>query len=608
MRLLVLRVSLSLCLCLALTRSPLQAVLSPQRLQLGILRFQSSPVREVTPRNAQGQGKTQSGLPPPPEGDANEVNVNELLHHWLQVLSAHFSALQSLSLEGGSDEKATLANLSFVRIKEVLGCDRMASLVLRALLTPPVRRMRVKYYRSGRMFRNGRRYDYAVKESEVSCDIGNSLAETISDEALVQTTTLSHEIYHSIGQALVKEALPILSFRLSSRSVPAFERSYIKRQYGSSTWITRNRIFILRIFTQSGLRPPWLHSAHHLPSRTPTTWTHLSSEKFAGRDKYCVKTLEGSLQFKNLLEDDKRGKMHGLFDGLNALGHTAWIINDRILEVASQVRRKIDDASTTHNQNESADNWKLFALSSEKVKASWQSKYNNHVHNFLRHLEFDREAICFKQIAARQALQMAKELCIKEYNTNSNFRNTEQEMMDLVKGKNQAPFYFTYVADFRGRAYANTPYLNPTGSEFARSLLQFRNSRRLGRGGLFWLKIQLANAFGWGKLSLEERINRVDENMDNIRESASDPLARMTTTNGTVVISGWWQKAQSPWLCLAACFDLAQAMRHAEKWGTVEDYHSHLPIMVDGTCNGLQHYSALSRDSTGSGSNEKSNI
>lgn len=50
-----------------------------------------------------------------------------------------------------------------------------------------------------------------------------------------------------------------------------------------------------------------------------------------------------------------------------------------------------------------------------------------------------------------------------------------------------------------------------------------------------------------------------------------------------------------PWQFLAACIEFTNALRS----GDPENYISHLPIHQDGTCNGLQHYSALGRDTLG---------
>jgi len=73
--------------------------------------------------------------------------------------------------------------------------------------------------------------------------------------------------------------------------------------------------------------------------------------------------------------------------------------------------------------------------------------------------------------------------------------------------------------------------------------------------------------------------------IDDIVDSAEQPL------HGR----GWWKRSEEPWQTLAACIELTNALRS----GNPETYVSHLPVYQDGSCNGLQHYAALGRDTTG---------
>ena len=57
----------------------------------------------------------------------------------------------------------------------------------------------------------------------------------------------------------------------------------------------------------------------------------------------------------------------------------------------------------------------------------------------------------------------------------------------------------------------------------------------------------------------------------------------------------WWQRAEDPWQTLAACMELRDALA----WHDVAAFPSRLPVQVDGSCNGLQHYAALGRDAQG---------
>lgn len=61
--------------------------------------------------------------------------------------------------------------------------------------------------------------------------------------------------------------------------------------------------------------------------------------------------------------------------------------------------------------------------------------------------------------------------------------------------------------DFRGRVYPVPPHLNHLGSDLARSMLVFAESRPLGPKGLDWLKIHLINLTGLKKRdSNQERL------------------------------------------------------------------------------------------------------
>lgn len=74
-------------------------------------------------------------------------------------------------------------------------------------------------------------------------------------------------------------------------------------------------------------------------------------------------------------------------------------------------------------------------------------------------------------------------------------------------------------------------------------------------------------------------------NMHHVADSALNPLG------GT----RWWQQADDPWQCLAACMEL----QAAEQSGDPFNFLSSLPVHQDGSCNGLQHYAALARDEVG---------
>jgi DNA-directed RNA polymerase len=146
-------------------------------------------------------------------------------------------------------------------------------------------------------------------------------------------------------------------------------------------------------------------------------------------------------------------------------------------------------------------------------------------------------------------------------------------------------FYYPHSVDFRGRAYPIPPVLNHIGSDVSRGLLMFANGKELGEVGLQWLKIQLANLYGFDKASLKDREQFAMDNIEDVYDSANNPLTGKR----------WWLKADDPWQCLACCIELKNALESPDPTRFV----SHLPVHQDGTCNGLQHYAALGGDEAG---------
>lgn len=150
-------------------------------------------------------------------------------------------------------------------------------------------------------------------------------------------------------------------------------------------------------------------------------------------------------------------------------------------------------------------------------------------------------------------------------------------------------FWYVWYADFRGRLYTATAVFSPQGPDIAKGLLLFGNGMKLGKEGLAWLKIHGANRYGYDKVGFADRIRWVDERHDAFIRAAADPLSHRDV----------WASADKPWQFLAFLFEYAEA--HALKNAGIspEDYISYLPVGLDGSCNGLQNFSAMLRDPIG---------
>ncbi|MDX0893623.1 hypothetical protein GOE07_22280 [Sinorhizobium medicae] len=151
--------------------------------------------------------------------------------------------------------------------------------------------------------------------------------------------------------------------------------------------------------------------------------------------------------------------------------------------------------------------------------------------------------------------------------------------------KDEAAIYFPHNLDFRGRGYPVPLVLNPQGSDNVKALLRFAEGKPLGEDGRRWLAIQGANTFGVDKVAFDERVAWVEENTSKIVRCGLNPL------NGL-----WWTEADKPWCFLAFCFEWTEMLQCGIDG---RDFRSHLPIAQDGSCNGLQHFSAMLLDSIG---------
>ena len=153
----------------------------------------------------------------------------------------------------------------------------------------------------------------------------------------------------------------------------------------------------------------------------------------------------------------------------------------------------------------------------------------------------------------------------------------------VVENNGDVPVWFPMFADKRGRwYYRGTP--NPQGSDLAKSVLHFDNKRALGHRGLFWLKVHIANAFGFDKERFVDRAVWTDQHWADIERALEEP------ENHTDV---WGTDA--PWCMYSAAWELREAYRS----GNPLTYQTGVVVHMDATCSGLQHFSALLRDPVG---------
>lgn len=150
-------------------------------------------------------------------------------------------------------------------------------------------------------------------------------------------------------------------------------------------------------------------------------------------------------------------------------------------------------------------------------------------------------------------------------------------------------FWYVWYADFRGRLYTATAGFSPQGPDLAKGLLRFGRGLPLGDRGFYWLCVHGANRYGYDKSSYDDRVKWVADRHESFLAAANDPLSHRDV----------WANADKPWQFLAFLVEYASVFAHESLGIDRTKFVSYLPIGLDGSCNGLQNFSAMLRDPVG---------
>lgn len=283
------------------------------------------------------------------------------------------------------------------------------------------------------------------------------------------------------------------------------------------------------------------------------------------------------LEFKAVrLNDEMKQRVRSpaqarpVFDALNQLGSTPWVINEPMLDTLKDV----------FGRSGSKDSEALL----EKLDIPMRHDTFD-IPDFVREFgKIKKEEVDvdkFREYAKRKAG------AIKARNESNSLWCWMQYRVVLADHFRGRTLFFPHNMDFRGRVYPLSPYLSHMGDDVNRCILKFAKSQPLGAHGFDWLKLHCINLTGTMKrASVADRMVEADRLLPLILDSARDPL------NG----EKWWMSSDEPWQTLAACVEIEQALKYGND---VAGFPSQLPIHQDGSCNGLQHYAALGRDNEG---------
>ena len=263
--------------------------------------------------------------------------------------------------------------------------------------------------------------------------------------------------------------------------------------------------------------------------------------------------VKGKMSYPDDLPSD-HGAM--VFGALNALQSTPWRVNDVVLDTMRKV-------------------W--------ASGGGWAGLPHD-----------DDLAIPVRPDGPEEAIEQWKVAAEKMYRHNARAvgkRLSFLNMLNMAIEFKDRVFYFPHHCDFRGRIYPIPQYLQPQGDDLNRGLLTFADARPLGEHGLRWLMIQYANCWGVDKVSFDERVQWT--------------MDRLELVNFHVWPDDWdlhdarllWDGADDPWQAAATLREIVQALRS----GDHRTYQCSLPVNVDGSNSGLQHFSAMLRDPVGAG-------
>ena len=441
----------------------------------------------------------------------------------------------------------------------------------------------------------------------------------------------------------------------SMEAFPAFQHKLVYRQDGTGVGVICASPELVKLVEKRHANLE-IMNPRQLPMVTkPIPWDHKTGG-YLTQSSYFMRIKSGSRMQSDVLE---YANINQVYDAINVLNAQDWSINKDILDVVEYVWANGGDlcaipsrlnkplpvaptyeeeiASITEEKKKLGLENRHYLIFSEDDKAG-KNKSNKHrnqlsefadvskkaIDNFRKEItqnldakvNNDSDAIVSdsfsketeqktlkQQISSAKTKKMVKKKFLLYSPAHRRYvkqlRKIQQENRDLhslrcdlqyklqvAREFKDKKMYFPHNIDFRGRAYPIPPHLNHMGADICRGLLNFGEAKPVGKMGIFWIKIQLANLCGKDKGSFERRVKFVEDNKEYIMDSANRP------NDGFM----WWAEQEEPWQVLANCIELTNIWQFD---GNPEEYLSKLPIQMDGSCNGLQHYAALGRDEIG---------
>lgn len=289
----------------------------------------------------------------------------------------------------------------------------------------------------------------------------------------------------------------------------------------------------------------------------PRDWTDVTNGGYHSKHVRRLSLIK--TRNKNYLMEMAAHHMPEELKAVNALQRTRWKVNERLLDVLKTCWNSGDTWANLPPR----DGYKLLpspvhGKSKEEMTDEEKEKL----------IEWKRKATVVYSLNAKMGskrIQLVRTISMAE------------------KFKEFEAIHFVYQCDFRGRKYTVNSFLTPQGPDYAKALLEFADKKPIDTDGAeYYFAVHGANCYGYDKVSFDARVAWVKEHTEKIRASASDPYNNR-----------WWTTASDPWSFLAWCFEWAEYSEQGR------GYLSSIPVSLDGSNNGLQHFSAMLRDPIG---------
>lgn len=304
----------------------------------------------------------------------------------------------------------------------------------------------------------------------------------------------------------------------------------------------------------------------------PRDWTSPFNGGYHSRE-VSSKLHIAKVKNKNHLRRLTQKQMPKVYKALNALQSVRWQIHPSVLEAANQIMLRGVPLGMPSKHTPTKPICPVPAVYSELRGEE-----------LLRMLDEDQKEAFFQWKRDTVAFYT------NEQKRKADVREVKATLDQANKFSKFEELFFVYTLDFRSRVYAQGSLVSPQGGDLQKALIRFAEAKPLGNTGEFWFKVQGANVWGWDKETFVERVSRceTEEFKEMCLDIAADPI---TFTD--------WTKADKPWQFLAWCYEYAAYLDWCDEGNNGKDFPSHVAVAMDGSCSGIQHYSAMLRDSVG---------